>query len=151
MVMTSTISLVLEVMSSTPVCVQRQTTLSELLEFFDRFDYNAFPVVEDPSTNVLEGIVTKLDVLRALRADQHPDQRAEREVMKIEVGEIMRPGVVNIEGDIPIDVAADLMIQTNLRSLPVVYRERGKPPIVAGIVSRGDLIRGLRGRYFGNG
>lgn len=146
MVMTSTISLVLEVMSSTPVCVQRQTTLSELLELFDRFDYNAFPVVEDPSTNVLEGIVTKLDVLRALRADQ-----AEREVMKIEVGEIMRPGVVNIEGDIPIDVAADLMIQTNLRSLPVVYREHGKPPIVAGIVSRGDLIRGLRARTFGNG
>ncbi|HEX7018465.1 MAG TPA: CBS domain-containing protein, partial [Gemmatimonadaceae bacterium] len=103
MVMTSTISLVLEVMSSTPVCVQRQTALSELLELFDRFDYNAFPVVEDPSTNVLEGIVTKLDVLRALRSDQ-----AEREVMKIEVGEIMRPGVVNIEGDIPIDVAADL-------------------------------------------
>lgn len=138
------ISLVLEVMSSAPACVQREMIVSDLLELFDRYDYNAFPVTEEESSDVLVGIVTKLDVLRALRIDKDLDRHAARDVLRIEVGEIMRPGVVTVDGDLPIDAAADLMLQTELRSLPVVHRGDDGRPRVVGIVSRGDLIRGLR-------
>ncbi|MGH7698969.1 MAG: CBS domain-containing protein [Gemmatimonadales bacterium] len=55
----------------------------------------------------------------------------------------MRHGVVTIEGDDPVGVAADLMVETALRSLPVVHRRSGGAELV-GMVSRGDLLRGLR-------
>lgn len=55
----------------------------------------------------------------------------------------MRHGVVSVEAGDPLVVAADLMVETRLRSLPVVRREP-KGPVLAGIVSQGDLLRGLR-------
>lgn len=59
------------------------------------------------------------------------------------VSDIMRHGVVAIEAGDPPVVAADLMVETRLGSLPVVRREP-KGPVLAGIISPGDLLRGLR-------
>ena len=132
---------VLEVMTRTPITVTPQTTVGELMALFDRHDFNAFPVVE--SGDILAGIVTKLDVLRLLRSDWAFQIWTADVMSSTTVADILRPGVVSVEADDPIVAAADLMVETRLRSLPVVQRNSGGPVLV-GIVSQGDLLRGFR-------
>jgi CBS domain-containing protein len=132
---------VYEVMTPEPVKVRPDQTIEALLALFDRHDFNAFPVVDEDGT--LLGIVTKLDVLRLLRPDptlRIPDLSA---ISATHVRNIMHSGIVTVEPEDPIVVAADLMVETRLHSLPVVLRHAGEPTL-AGMVSRGDLLRGLR-------
>ncbi len=130
-----------EIMSPAPVSIGATTSVGDLIELFDRHDYNAFPVTD--GSNALLGIVTKLDLLRVLRPEPDMQLREPRELDTMPAGEIMRPGVIALEGEDPIGVAADLMVETGLRSLPVVHRHAGRTELV-GMVSRGDVIRGLR-------
>lgn len=132
---------VLEVMTRTPVSVTARTTLGELVALFDRYDFNAFPVIDE--AGAVCGIVTKLDVLRLLRPDWDFDVPDSGVLGTASVADIMRRGVVSVEPEDPIIVAADLMVETRLRSLPVVRRRGGGPELV-GIVTQGDLLRGLR-------
>jgi len=130
-----------QVMTTSPVTVQPTTTVVELLALFDRHDYNAFPVVAPDGT--LRGIVSKLDVLRLLHPDEQfrlPDPKV---IGATPVAKIMRPGTLTVEAEDPVVTAAELMVATGFRSLPVVRRGSGWPTLV-GIVSRGDLLRGLR-------
>jgi CBS domain-containing protein len=132
---------ILEVMTSEPITVRPETTVEDLLNLFDRHDFNAFPVVAADGT--LRGIVSKLDVLHLLHPDEQfrlPDPKT---IAATPVSTIMRPGALTIEAEDPVVVAADLMVATGRRSLPVVKRGSGWPRLV-GIVSRGDLLRGLR-------
>jgi CBS domain-containing protein len=132
---------VLEVMTRTPLTVTPQTTVGDLMALFDRHDFNAFPVVDEEG--VLCGIVTKLDVLRLLRPDLDVRIPGWATLSSASVADIMRPGVLSVEPEDPVAVAADLMVETRLRSLPVVRRRADKRELV-GIVSQGDLLRGLR-------
>lgn len=130
-----------EVMTQAPVTVRSQTTVRELLALFDRHDFNAFPVVDE--AGVLQGIVSKLDVLRLFQPDaafRVPDFGA---IASTRVGSIMRPGVVTVEPEDPLVAAATLMVETRLRTLPVVRRRAGGA-VLLGIVSQGDLLRALR-------
>jgi CBS domain-containing protein len=129
-------------MTLRPVTVTRQTTIGELLGEFDRHDFNVLPVVA--TGGVLVGIVTKLDVLRALRPAPDLDLRSVQSVAGAPVEGIMRRGVVTVEPQDPVAVAADLMVETRLRSLPVVQRSPGAGRLLVGIVSQGDLLRALR-------
>ena len=131
---------VLEVMTTAPVTVRLDTTVQELLELFDRHDFNAFPVVAD---GTLRDIVSKLDVLRLLHPDEQFRLPPATAIGTTRVSAIMRPGTLTVEAEDPVVVAADLMVATGRRSLPVVHRGPGWPMLV-GIVSRGDLLRGLR-------
>lgn len=130
-----------QVMTTGPVTVHPMTTVTELLALFDRYDFNAFPVVAADGT--LRGIVSKLDVLRLLHPDEQfrlPDPKV---IGATRVSEIMRPGTLTVEAEDPVVAAAELMVATGRRSLPVVRRGGGWPTLV-GIVSRGDLLRALR-------
>ncbi len=132
---------VLEVMTRAPITVTPQTTVGELMTLFDRHDFNAFPVVDQ--RGVLCGIVTKLDALRLLRPDRNLRIPGSTALTSASVADIMRPGVLSVEPEDPVAVAADLMVETRLRSLPVVRRRADERELV-GIVSQGDLLRGLR-------
>lgn len=132
---------VLEVMTRAPLTVARASTVGEILPLFDRYELNAFPVVDDAGK--LCGIVTKLDLLRIFHPDENLAAPDPGVLASRRVADIMRPGVVSVEPQDPIVVAADLMVQTRLRSLPVVERRGGGRALV-GIVSQGDLLRGLR-------
>lgn len=130
-----------DVMTRAPITVTPQTPVRDLISLFDRHDFNAFPVVDD--RGILRGIVTKLDVLRLLRPDENLFVPGLAKMGSARVDDIMRHGVVSVEAGDPLVVAADLMVETRLRSLPVVRREPNGPVLV-GIVSQGDLLRGLR-------
>jgi CBS domain-containing protein len=141
MIQRATTMPVYDVMTRAPVTVTSQTTVTDLIALFDRHDFNAFPVVDD--RGIVRAIVTKLDVLRLLRPDQNLWVPALAEVSSARVEDIMRRGVVCVEAGDPVVVAADLMVETRLRSLPVVQR-KAEGPVLVGIVSQGDLLRGLR-------
>jgi CBS domain-containing protein len=128
-------------MTPTPVGVRPEATVTELLGLFDRHDFNAFPVVD--GEGVLRGLLTKLDLLRLFRPDETGRIPELAEVGDRRVNELMRHGVVTVEPDDSVSVAADLMVVTGLRSLPVVNRSTGLP-VLLGMVSRGDLLRALR-------
>jgi CBS domain-containing protein len=132
---------VYDVMTPAPITVTPQTPVRDLIALFDRHDFNAFPVVDDGG--IVRGIVTKLDVLRLFRPDENLFVPALSRMDSVRVHDIMRHGVVSVEAGDPLVVAADLMVETRLRSLPVVRREPNGP-VLAGIVSQGDLLRGLR-------
>ena len=131
-----------DIMTIAPTCVQRATTIDELLQLFDGHDYNAFPV-SDASGELL-GIVTKLDLLGALQSRIRLTTPHSVRLKEDTVESIMRRGVVTLDGDDSIDAAAALMLETQLRSIPVIHRASEGPPTLVGIVSRGDVIRGLR-------
>ena len=129
-----------EVMTPTPVAVRPSTTVVELKALFEAHDFNAFPVVDE--AGALCGMVSKLDFLRMFRPARRrwlPDLRA---VWAERVGDIMSAGLIAVEPGDPVVVAVDLMVETKLRTLPVVERRGGKPVLV-GIVSRKDLLRCL--------
>jgi CBS-domain-containing membrane protein len=58
------------------------------------------------------------------------------------VEDIMSRGIVAVSPDDTVATAADLMVQSKLRSLPVV-EGRGRGQRLVGIVSRSDLMKCL--------
>jgi CBS-domain-containing membrane protein len=126
-----------DVMSRNPLTVSPDATIQELMTKFKTHDFNMFPVVD--ARGILRGIVTKLDLLRAFRPQMRrfiPDLKllwAER------IEDLMSRGAISVEGDDPITVAVDTMIEARLRSLPVVERRPGGP-VVVGVVSRSDVL-----------
>ncbi len=130
-----------EVMSTSPVTATPTSSVVDLLALFDRHDYNAFPVLDQQDR--LLGIVSKLDVLRLFLADRAPPAPAPTAIGTARVADLMRYAVISVEPQDPLVVAADLMVETKLHSLPVVDRRGGLPALV-GVVSRGDVLRGLR-------
>lgn len=130
-----------DVMTRAPITVTPVTTVRDLIALFDRHDFNAFPVVDDGG--FVRGIVTKLDVLHLLRPDPNLWAPHLVKLGGARVEDIMRRSVVCVEARDHLVVAADLMVETRLRSLPVVQR-RPEGPILAGIITQGDVLRGLR-------
>jgi len=67
-----------------------------------------------------------------------------RSLLATRVKRIMRGGVVVVEPEDSPVVTAELMVETPLHSLPVVRWLHGSPRELVGMVSQGDLLRGLR-------
>jgi CBS domain-containing protein len=132
-----------EVMTTEPAAVSQTTTARDLLDRFEREAVSAYPVVRADGT--LAGIVTKLDLLRALQSGAPGGEPDVKRLAGRQAADLMRPGVVTLEPDQSLEAAIDLMVETRLRSLPVVERPRGGPPRLVGMVSQGDVLRALTG------
>ena len=109
---------------------------------FDVFDGLLFNYVAPNCVPTLLGIITKLDLLRVFRPDPRrllPDLAA---IWAERVEDLMRGHVVTVTPEDAVVTAVDCMLSWRFRSLPVVERRGGKECLV-GIVSRGDVLRGL--------
>jgi len=128
-------------MMTPAVTVTPWATLTELAKLFEHHpEVDAFPVVT--AEGVLLGIVSRLDILRALRPDVELRRPDARQVASTPVSAVMRHGVISVEADDPALAAADLMVETRFQSLPVVRRDGGRPVLI-GIVSRQGLVHAL--------
>jgi CBS domain-containing protein len=133
--------MVRDVMTVAPRTVDPRMDLRMLKALFDSYDFNAFPVVD--TNGHLLGIVTKLDVLKVVCPDRRrliPDMKA---LWAERVEDIMSCGLMAVEPDDTVREAADLMVQSGLRSLPVI-EHHGRTRRLVGIVSRTDLLKCLR-------
>jgi CBS domain-containing protein len=129
-----------EIMSTSPVTVGLATSVTELLAQFDRHDFNAFPVQDDHGR--LRGIISKLDLLELFLAGD-TSAPATGDIGATRVEDLMGHEIVSVEPLASIAAAGAIMVSNNLRSLPVLER-RDDDRILVGMVSRGDVLRGLR-------
>ena len=135
--MTTTVA---ECMTWQPLTVKAEASADDAFEVMERAGVAACPVVAD--RNELCGMVSRVDLLRALRPSRELRVLEASEVSRLKVRDIMRCGVVTVEPEDPLVAAVDLFVDTRLHSLPVV-RRGGGTPIVVGILTQGDALRQL--------
>jgi CBS domain-containing protein len=119
------------------VTVTRTATLRELEGLFERYDFNAFPVLEQGS---VLGLATKFDFLRAFAFTTAQVVPRYDELMGRLVGEVMTEAVIHVEPVAPLTRVLQLMVSVRARSFPVLDRNRR----LVGMVSREDIMRALR-------
>ena len=76
----------------------------------------------------LEGIVTERDIMSKVVSQG-------KDASKMKVKEIMTKDVIFIEPDVDVDDAAQMMVDNQIKKLPVVYRNR-----LIGIVTAMDIV-----------
>ena len=141
MVMTQEgIGTVADAMSEKPIIVHPDATLLEACLLMEERGIATCPVVSQ--TGELQGMVSRVDLLRAFRPSRELPPLTAGEVGRLPVREIMRCGVVTVGPDDPLVAAVDHFVETRLHALPVVRSGLGHP-VVVGIMTQGDVLRYL--------
>jgi CBS domain-containing protein len=117
------------VMSRRIVQIMEEIPMSEVRNLAAKYDYNGFPVVTREGR--LVGMITKGDLLRAARAALD-----ESGVWRQPVSRFMAHGVLALRPMDSLRSAVQYMIESKLRSLPVIDADSR----VVGMVSRNDLM-----------
>ncbi|HEU4539640.1 MAG TPA: CBS domain-containing protein [Jiangellaceae bacterium] len=129
-----------EIMTSPAITADSELPVKEAIRLLDRHEITALPVIDDESR--LVGIVSEADLLRGeLISDPRAHVRAtgdEEEPSPKTVADVMTTGVLAVHESTDAADIARLMLDTGVKSIPVVRGQR-----VVGIVSRRDLIRVL--------
>jgi CBS domain-containing protein len=121
---------------STPVLtVTPETPLCELEERFAEHDFNGFPVLQ---SGKLVGIVTKFDVLKVFIFTTHTVVPPYEELARRTAGQIMMREVVTFGPDTPVSRVLQTLVDSRVKSFPVVDGDR-----LVGIIAREDVIRAL--------
>ncbi|HEV7192327.1 MAG TPA: CBS domain-containing protein [Jatrophihabitantaceae bacterium] len=130
-----------EIMTTDVITVHPDTTVREAAALLTERGITSLPVVDD--SNRVIGIVSEVDLIRDrmphdprshLRQDDSEDQKdpAQR------VAEVMSDVVVCLSANADAADVAELMLDNNVRAVPIVDGSQ-----LVGIVSRRDLLRTL--------
>ena len=114
----------------------RDGTMADVKALFERYDFNAFPVLED---GTLLGIVSKFDFLKTFAFTTGRMIPSYDELMTLTVGDVMTEAVVHVEPATPLTRVLQLMVTLRIRSFPVLDADRG----LLGMIYRGDEMRAL--------
>jgi CBS-domain-containing membrane protein len=136
--------LVRDVMSAPAVTVHPDASLKEVTLLLDEHRVTALPVV-DAHLRIV-GVISEADVVReSVPADPwaSPLQQGHLGSYLKRVGDVMSFHPVTVVPDTELAVAADLLVSSAIKSLPVI--EHG---VVVGMVSRRDIIAVLARRDF---
>jgi CBS domain-containing protein len=129
--------LVREVMTTPVVTVRPEATLKAAIESLDRHQVTALPVVDEHRR--LVGVVSEADVIRdAVLPDRRAHEttvRATTSPVSLHVSDVMTGLPVSVGPDDDLAGAVMLLVDTQIKSLPVVEHER-----VVWKVSRRDVI-----------
>ena len=116
-----------DVMSTQVDMVKENTNVEQINAKLFAGDFNGVPVVSDNDSVV--GIVTAIDVLKAIRGGKKLYTMVAKDVMT------PNPSVVN--KDTPINDIIDIMIKKEVVMVPVVEDNTNK---IIGVVARSDII-----------
>jgi CBS domain-containing protein len=129
--------LVREVMTSPAVTVGPGTSLKQAIRMLDEHEITAMPVIDDAGH--LVGVVSEADVLRdSVQADRRVHERLveiSAPTVRLAVTDVMTHLPVAVAPDDDLSQAVELLVDTQVKSLPVVVSGR-----VVGMVSRRDVI-----------
>ena len=117
-----------EVMTESPACCLPSDSVSRVAQAMKDENVGSIPVIENPQTRILAGIVTDRDLALQVVADG-------RDANLTKVADVMTYKVVTCHIDDPVEEAVDAMAENQLRRIPVVdngYR-------VVGIISQADV------------
>ena len=96
-------------------------------------EFNGVPVVDDRGTVI--GIVTAIDILKAIRNDSN------RKLNAMVAKDIMTPNPSVVKKDTPVEDIIDIMIQKEIVLVPVVEDGNNNNNKLLGVVARLDIIR----------
>lgn len=120
------------VMTRRIVQIIEQIPMSEVRNIAAKYGYNGFPVVTPEGR--LVGMITKGDLLRVARAAID-----DPEVWQQPVSRFMAHGVLALRPMDSLGSAVQYMVESNLRSLPVIDTECR----VLGMLSRNDVMAAI--------
>ena len=127
---------VAEWMTRDPITLGPDAPLGEAAETMARRNIRRIPIVED---DLVVGIVTKSDVLSACPPNLNPFSAEPGEAAELvePVRQVMTPRPLVVRPDVPVEVAAQIMIDNKIGGLPVVTDR------LIGILTASDLFRAL--------
>lgn len=129
--------LVRDVMTTAVVTVQPKTRLKRAIELLHEHQVTALPVVDGEGR--LVGVLSEADVLRgALLPDRRTREipvHTEGRTTPLRVDDVMTVHPMSVAADADLAAAASVLVDTQIKSLPVVDDDR-----VVGVVSRRDVI-----------
>lgn len=122
-------------MTTDVVSVTSSHTLRDLGELIERYDFNAFPVLDGDK---LAGVITKFDFMRAFAfTEAHPIPHYDT-LMDTPVRDFVREELVTVTPEMPLTRVLQRMVELKVRSFPVVAGER-----LVGMIAREDIIKAL--------
>ena len=133
-----------DVMTSRPVTVTKDVTLSYVEAIFEEHDFNGLPVVD--ARNRLIGMMTKLDLLRSFAFTEKNKIPQYDVIMGERISQVMTKEPYVVSPEKPLTRVIHDMIETGYKSFPVVENDH-----LVGIVAREDIIRALRQAAQGQG
>jgi len=135
--------LVRDVMTTQVVSVRPEARVKEAIQLLDDHQITAMPVVD--AEGRLVGVVSEADVLRdALMPDRRTHEipvAIEGRTKVLTVNDVMTHLPMSVTADADLSIAASVLVDTAIKSLPVVDGDR-----VVGMVSRRDVIAVLAKR-----
>ena len=139
--------LVKDVMSATPVCLHRETSVADAIQVLVGRSLQGAPVVDEEGDVV--GVLSTTDLLAAVAPACRPGEQLDvhrLNELKVEhVHELVERFPVCCPGELPVGEACQLMVKERVHRL-VVVREQ-KP---VGLISAIDLVRAVACLKAGN-
>jgi CBS domain-containing protein len=132
-----------DVLTHRPITIGPHASLADAERLFERYQFNSLPVHDGEG---LLGVLTKLDLMRALLLSTTGVLPSYAAAMQQEVQSVMTRNPVTVEPDTPLTRVLELMVETRYKSLPVVMGA-----LLIGIVAREDVIRAVRRAAAGQG
>ena len=117
-----------EIMSRPVVAAARTTTARDLAIQMFLGGFSGMPVADRDGT--IAGIVTELDVIRAVRSGKQLESATAEEIMTREV--------ITVDVDASLDEVMEIFEEKKILRVPVT--EQGK---LVGVISRPDILRAL--------
>ena len=117
--------------------VARGVTLRELGDFFEKDDFNTYPVEENGQ---VVGLVSKFDHLACFVFTPAHMMPRYNDLMKRTVADIMTSDFIYVGADTRLTRVLQLMVDHRIRSIPVVDNHQR----LAGIISREDVMHALQ-------
>lgn len=119
------------------VTVSPEMTMREVEALFEKYDYYSFPVID---TGKVTGIVTKLDFLKHFIFTPSSIIPQYDRLLEGNIRDIMNAKVFTVSTDTPLTRILELMVETRIRSFPVVDAECR----LLGVISREDIMKMLK-------
>ena len=116
--------------------VTTDVALRDLEAMFERYDFNASPVMEGER---IVGLVTKFDFLKAFIFTTRHLMPHYEDLMMRTVGDVMTKNIVHVDSEAPLTRVLEQMIKLKARSFPVLDGDRR----LVGMISREDVMRAL--------
>ncbi len=119
------------------VTVSPEMTVREVEALFEKYDFYSFPVIEGGK---VVGIVTKLDFLKHFIFTPSSIVPQYDRLLEDKIRAIMNPKVFRLSVDTPLTRVLELMVETRIRSFPVVDSDNR----LLGVISREDIMKMLK-------
>ncbi len=123
-----------DIMTRRPVVLRPEASIAEAMNVLLRHDISGLPVVD--GSGGLVGVLSELDCLRVVVVGEY--SAVDHERLRA-VSEFMSPPTYTVGPEAGIYSLADFFLTHREKRLPVIEHEK-----LVGIVSRQDVLRGLR-------